>query len=82
MTARTLLNALYSNALKPDHIVWRHPIRGEYRVVKAEDEEIWSDYQWIGTVYFLRMQDRSMAPKRPEYERLLADAGGVKVPVI
>lgn len=81
MTARTLMNALYSNALKPDHIVWRHPRCEEYHVVKAEDEESCSEYQWIGTVYFLRMQDRSIAPKRPEYERLLADAGGAKIPV-
>ena len=72
MTAQGLMQRLYSKHLKPNQIVWKNLGSGRY-LVGNHDEHVFADFEWVGTVYYLRLQDQSLAPKSLTYERFLAD---------
>jgi len=73
MTARGLLRDLYSRALRPNQVVWKDLRNGRYHIGN-QDEDLRIEHLWVGTVYFLRLQDQSLVPKSLTYERFLADA--------
>ena len=73
MTARGLLRDLYSRDLRPNQVVWKDLRNGRYHIGN-QDEDLRFGHQWMGTVYFLRLQDQSLVPKNSTYERFLSDA--------